>query len=1135
MFKYLTTDAPKAFVSRHQQAPVFLNADKLRFNLIAHPTTLELRDAVNDYATIRMAEHWDWLMETSTASNLRKKASRIRLLQSCGSTLLNANPSVVYKALGVTTAGALRRATANMPVEEQRTLAHSLQPSTIAHWIALASRRRDDIGYSYLLSVLESAATAEEFFGRLIDDLLSPLQGTNYRLGTPATTEHQPRVFEFLGMAAAREWLLFPFVHHSSRLPEHYILMHGCNVARFFNERYRSPAISTLIEHVKSIPATKSTHIGSLVHLRTLVMCSTFRKLEHCNSDLFSFCIAHMAGIDTAARTAASSAQAGMARRTFNILLNIYNGELGTAAPLRLVALPKNRTTLSEYASLTDVRQQHRHLCEWIDAFEAHIRSSTDSQGEHRRKAAREFLQFLAQFGSAPCRPEDVQRKHINDYQTNTETYRNYLARLNVSNNTRNRRLQMLSEFFNYVREQLALRSEERMQPPNWFMNPVDMKLDRFAESHRAGTHRKAIGSHIIETMRDILVDDDYAWPKQAIAYDWTHVVDRQTGQVKYEWCPSATILLYLLLSVPLRSLQARLLDSGEGDAEIFDFDTRRMIANPAQLQVDGKYDGRRRDGVLQVMPSGMLGVTDIVGLWISTNKTSDKGYAIPWVSDELLQHLKYQRDWISRYTSNPQMHGIIAAQGYSASKPAEWQENERKFYCLFRDPGAERSVDLSMPVSRQKLLKLWGHLCCETERRINAKATNDSERIQLGVRKGPTDYPRSLFDLHTLRVSGITDLLDRGVPLNIVSQYVAGHATYIMTLWYDKPAPGRIREALRQAHERRNGEPGSIPSFTQEELKREKAYLLSHPDYQGRYTGFDALEENAGLVLFRQAGICPGARCEEGSLDEHGRACPVPAGDRGPSCPQCRFWLTGPAFLLGQVIEGNQLILKIRKKVHGLTTLREKVIKLEDCGDVRGADVARGQTDVEERQLNDMLTEWWHRIRFYSASIEKLEDYRAYREDSRAYAVDKKKVVLFAQGSENELRYNFDKSTDIALKHFLSTCAEIMPEFEDRETGATQDIELAVGRFLAINDEKELTRVFFTLNDAERLTTANLVMELMTHAADPQGTEELISGARQLASVPELHQGITRLLQSSATKAFTFKVHELLPSGAKK
>lgn len=100
-----------------------------------------------------------------------------------------------------------------------------------------------------------------------------------------------------------------------------------------------------------------------------------------------------------------------------------------------------------------------------------------------------------------------------------------------------------------------------------------------------------------------------------------------------------------------------------------------------------------------------------------------------------------------------------------------------------------------------------------------------------------------------------------------------------------------------------------------------------------------------------------------EGGLTDNGRIAPVPVGDRGPSCPQCRFRLTGPAFLLGQCIEGNQLILKIRKKIQGLDKLRGSILEAEDAGNFAQADLLRGQADVEERQLNDMLTEWWHRM----------------------------------------------------------------------------------------------------------------------------------------------------------------------------
>ncbi|WP_188048259.1 hypothetical protein [Vibrio vulnificus] len=103
------------------------------------------------------------------------------------------------------------------------------------------------------------------------------------------------------------------------------------------------------------------------------------------------------------------------------------------------------------------------------------------------------------------------------------------------------------------------------------------------------------------------------------------------------------------------------------------------------------------------------------------------------------------------------------------------------------------------------------------------------------------------------------------------------------------------------------------------------------------KYTAFDALKKNAGIVSIKLSGICPGASCEEGGLDPYKKiGVPVPVGDRGPSCPQCRFWITGPMFLLGQVVEGNQLIRKIKKKVIAIDKIRESIIDAEDNGNTQ-------------------------------------------------------------------------------------------------------------------------------------------------------------------------------------------------------
>lgn len=1120
-FQYLGKQDPEEFLSPNAfAAPVLLNTDKLKFALIAEPALAEIRSAIEEYGHLRREARWTELMEKTS------NGAGIRLF--LGQQGFNWLPNEFAVRLGIgKTMKELVKWTATLTVDEQRELALPFKPNNIPEMLAFfRSRAHDETGYGYLLSVLDEATSTFEFFGRLIDSTLGAVANEDYRIGTPKTGFHQMRVFEFLGMAVQRKWLLFPFIHNYSGHQEHYILSHRTNTGRYFHELYRPAETTPLLTALAQISEENATHHVFVRNLRNLVVCSTFRTLEQCSSELFERCL----GLIVGSEAPMAVRYGGMTRRTYNNIIKLHNARPG-AITLRQVAPPTRKVSLDEFASFQELRDKDPKWGAWADAFEAFVTASTDSQGSFKKSACREFADFLATLDHPPLRPAETLRHHINDFTDTGRTYRNYFRQNAASTGTANRHLTLLSQFFELANEQLRAKHTGAAEDTPWFPNPVDTRFDRFAVDYKAGTQRKAIGAEVMAMMRNILVEDDFAWSKAVSGKtDAVHLVDSTTGKLEYVWCPSATILLYTLLSVPLRGLQGRLLDSGEGDAEIYDFGLGRMVPNPTQLSVDGRCDSRRREGVLQVMASGMLGVSDIVGLWITTNKTSDTGYAIPWVNEELLQYLRYQRDWVMRYAHHPKMHGISEAQGHR-NTPDEWQAREAKFYCLFRDPSAERVADPSLPVSKQKLLKCWGQLCLETQKRINAAAKNKSERITL-ITPGTENnrYPTALFDLHTLRVSGITDLLDRGVPLNIVAEYVAGHATYIMTLWYDKPSPGMVREQLLRARASVGDTAGPLPSFSQDDLEELRPFLVANPKYKDMYTGFDAWQENRGLVLFRQSGICPGACCDEGGLDDQGRTIRVPVGDRGPSCPQCRFWLTGPAFLLGQAIEGNQLILKIRKKVAGLAVVRDKVMDAEDANNYSQADLLRGQADVEERQLNDMLTEWWHRMRFYEASVRKLDDYREAQRQKADAVCSGQQVVLLSRATEEEIRYGFMKSTELELNHFLSSCAEVLPEFTAVDTPAKQDIELAVGKFMAMNDERDLTHLFFKLGDNERLTAANLIVELMLRALDPQKASDLLDGNMQLAAVPELQQEITRMLTHSQSKAFTLKTHEQAP-----
>lgn len=1111
-YEHLTEELPELFpVPSDPSTRVQFNPNKLKFMLLAQPSLDELRLAIEQYAEKRLEARWAELMQPNSTN---RSITAFIVLEK---KMVHIEQGPVQRLMGEPAFAPFLRRVRAMSLEEQRVFIQALKPKTIAEMLALYRNTavNDITGYRYLHQVLDESRTAVDFFGKLTDALFTSFAQSDYTLGSPKPGFHQPRIFEFLGMSLTRGWLLFPFITGQSGINEIRALMHRDNTQRYLHPMFGPIEAGELAVATRELVGANSSYAIAAKYIERLVVSSTYRSIAQSSTELFERCVALVNnGQEDVHR------QIGYARRGYNALLKLHNSHYPAAPRQPQLVKEKVDVSLVDFASFGYLEDVNPKLKHWADRMSAFVRSTVNAPGSGlvRKTACNDFCEFLVELSDAPLLPELVGRSLINDFTEAGQCYRNFLRKKYASPESCNTKLGELSQFFHFVQDRLRIEHKGELKDVPWFVNPVDIRLDKFVTQYRAGTTRKTIGADIMEEMRSILVADGYAWSKQWKG-DWTHLVNEDTKELEYVWSPSAAICLYTLLSLPLRGLQARMLDSGEGDAEIFDFDKKAMVPNLNQLPVNDRVDTRRKEGFLQIMASGLTSEPELVGMWICVNKTSESGYSIPWVSHELLEHLRYQRDWIFRYAHHPKMQAIEDAQGHR-NTPKEWVDRQQRFYCLFRDPSAERMHDNSLPVSKQKLLRLWGRLCLETQNRMNARATNEMQRVRL-VKPGTEEqlYPTAIHDLHTLRVSGITDLLDRGVPLNIVSEYIAGHATYIMTLWYDKPAPGTVRQAMLQASKLAGDKLGALPRFSEEELEDMKPFLLSNPDFQGLYTGFDALEDNVGLVQFRQAGICPGTRCEEGGLSDTGRQQAVPVGDRGPSCPQCRFWLTGPAFLLGQTIEGNQLILKIRKKVASLAKVRERILDAEDAGDSRRADLLRGQTDVEERQLNDMLTEWWHRMRFYESSIGKLEEYRKAC-DAKVHSSIEGNIMLFKHDYKQP-SFGYSAATELELKHFLSTCAEVLPDLSDETLAAHQDIELAVGKFLAINDEQKLTSLFFQLSDAQRLTAANLTVELMMRASSsPLKASDLLEGKVQLQAMPNLQDDISKLFLNGQTKS---------------
>ncbi|WP_334186816.1 VPA1269 family protein [Noviherbaspirillum sp.] len=1107
-YQYLLVDSSECYPSSIDGAePVFFNPSNKHFALVKQPSLENVKALIEEYAELRIETGWEDLME----QGLNGGRSNIKFFNAAKKGLTHVSPAAVLPRLGIANNFQLHIAVDSLSAEEQIQLAAPLKPKNKAEMLALyVGSIEDQNGYAFFQSLANESTSGIEFFGRLIDDLCSVIANYELRNGKPPRHPTMTRTLEFLSLASSKGWLLFPFMQYDGEEKLSRILSTHWQLKYYWRPAYRSPIVDALLREVDEVDDTAREDVRFEKVIIFLMLCSTFRTYDQLSKELLVRCL----DLIRTYPTSTTKTTPNMSRKALNALLRLRNSKFPNQNPLQPIAVGRGADTLDDYVSYQHLRDEYPDLTEWANSFEEWIKSVVDTQHGLRKTICNDLAKFIVQLPTPPRTPLNVLRAHINDATKDGNTFRNYVARLYKTPAPRNVRLQIAGQFFQFISDRARMADNAV-----WFPNPVDFRFDKFSgESQAQGSVRKAIGAHIMETMRQILIEDDYQWSKARTS--WGHLVDKQTGRLEYVWCPSSALLLYMMLSVPLRGVQGRMLDSGEGDAEIYDFESERMIPNPNQLPVDGKIDTLRQEGILQVRPSGMVNGGDILALWITTNKTSEAGYFIPWVSEDLLKQLKYQRDWLFRYSDLPNMQSTSDGQGHR-SAPEELSNVGGKFYCLFRDVFADQVHDHSLPVARQKTAKLWGQLCLEAQNRINAANQSGGRVILVVPGTENSTNPKAIHDLHSLRVSGITDLLDRGVPLNIVSEYVAGHATYIMTLWYDKPAPGAARRYLDEAHRQVGDKRSAVPSFTQDELIEHKPYLVTHEDFADVYNGFDALEENKGLAIVRHSGICPGTRCDEGAIDDRGRAGPVPIGDRGPSCPQCRFWLTGPAFLLGQTIEGNQLILKIRAKTASLTNIREKVMDAEDAGQGGAAEVLKGQADVEERQLNDMLTEWWHRMRFYEASRQKLSAYRSFlREADGGDAGHQEITVLADESGLPDPDWAVTRATNLELQHFLSTCAEFLPDGALDAKAAKQDVEIAVAKFLAINNKVELTAMYFTLEEDERLMAANLTVELLLQASkDPEHATLILEGKEKMAAIPNLQRGVEYLFGEGLTK----------------
>lgn len=202
------------------------------------------------------------------------------------------------------------------------------------------------------------------------------------------------------------------------------------------------------------------------------------------------------------------------------------------------------------------------------------------------------------------------------------------------------------------------------------------------------------------------------------------------------EFNPSRAVMLYLMLTLPLRSMQVRFLDSGLGDQETWDFEKGCMVKN--ELGEKG-----RSVGFIQTMYYTGLSKGKSLCLYVNTNKNS-KGFYVPYMNSKILEMVRIQMKWVKKIGQ-----GVVYKE--SGLKDSE------KVCPLFLD-------NYGRIVSRASLMKLWKKLCKEVHKRCGVKVNSD---------------------LHTLRVSLITHSMEVFKEEKIVGSNWSGQTGDVVGHYY--------------------------------------------------------------------------------------------------------------------------------------------------------------------------------------------------------------------------------------------------------------------------------------------------------------------------------------------------------------
>lgn len=627
--------------------------------------------------------------------------------------------------------------------------------------------------------------------------------------------------------------------------------------------------------------------------------------------------------------------------------------------------------------------------------------------------------------------------------------------------------------------------------------------------------------------------DPDCVWRKRKTS-NYEQTIKGYPTRVTELWSPARAVALYIKLELPLRTHQVRMLDSGEADT--WRYANGAFCINDSPLATRNIKRPSQR-GVFHRSTNEIE-----VGFYINTNKTSDinrdennKGYVIPWSYPPVLYWLEKLRNWQERYNPilAPTPWRELQSKHFGQTPPHDSVLEERGATCfLFRDAAATEK-DQKKPLISAALDRLWYRLLSRLEMSCFRKGEtlDDGSPIRFVE---PDTSVKTYYPLHALRVSLITTyILDGGLPIQVVSKLIAGHARIVMTLYYTKMGKAYINECMAEAERKILAQDSEI----------HKRFLMERSyDEIGKRFAFlndDALrasqqQKSAAGFIIEDKGICPvgGGLCDvggdltKGLTTEPSRITysPVAGYPQERNCVRCRFFLTGPAFLPGLQARFNQISYEAHECADRYNKMSESIVLMENR---RVGCEREGKIFTESNELERLSQR-------YEAEAEKMNrhlgDIQAcHRLISRSLEIannaEKEGIQLVASGGLLDIGYALtETSSELYQIEVLCQNAVIYPEIDAQKPIIRRSQLLDC--MLEMNGK---TPVFFRLTPEQQFHTGNAVMQLIqARAGSLTNAVDFVEGERRLKELGVLEETMDVISENTkglAAKQFIYSV----------